>query len=251
MKKYIIYFLITTTSLLSSNATDTITTSQIVSDNDNDNDDGTVVSSGGTYELGFFSPEKSNNRYLGIWFKKIKPRTVVWVANRDNPLTDRSGVLRVGGLGHLSLVNATNATIWCTNASSGAQNPVAQLLESGNLVVRDDNNLMWQSFDHPTDTFLAGMKLGKNLVTGHEVCLTSWKNSGDPAAGNFTFAFDPTGYPQIVMRQGYNVTYRLGPWNGVGFSGLPNLQRNNIFTIGAIINERERHTITTRSTMTQ
>ncbi|KAH6835699.1 S-locus lectin protein kinase family protein [Perilla frutescens var. hirtella] len=240
--KYYIPVLIITTSLLATDATDTINTSQILSDNDYD----TVISSRGLYELGFFSPDNSKKRYVGIWFKRITPRTVVWVANRDNPLTDRSGMLRVTEPGHLVLLNATNATIWSTNASSSVQNPVVRLLDSGNLVVKEANEdnpekILWQSFDNPTDTFLPGMKLGKNFVTGLQICITSWKSRGDPAPGDFTFAFDPIGYPQLVLRKDAYVTYRMGPWNGVGFSGLPNLQKNAIFTIGAIINKNEAY----------
>ncbi|KAF5770738.1 putative non-specific serine/threonine protein kinase [Helianthus annuus] len=51
--------------LLNSAVLDTINTGQALRDDD------TLVSAGETYELGFFSPGNSKNRYLGIWFKKI------------------------------------------------------------------------------------------------------------------------------------------------------------------------------------
>ncbi|KAF5770765.1 putative non-specific serine/threonine protein kinase [Helianthus annuus] len=47
--------------LLYSAALDTIYTGQALRDDD------TLVSAGETYELGFFSPSNSKNRYLGIW----------------------------------------------------------------------------------------------------------------------------------------------------------------------------------------
>lgn len=34
--------------------------------------------------LALFSPGSTKNRYLGIWYKKISIKTVVWVANRLN-----------------------------------------------------------------------------------------------------------------------------------------------------------------------
>ncbi|MFS7907343.1 putative non-specific serine/threonine protein kinase [Helianthus anomalus] len=40
------------------------------------------------FEIGFFRPEKSMNRYLGIWYKKISTGTGVWVANRETPITN-------------------------------------------------------------------------------------------------------------------------------------------------------------------
>lgn len=48
----------------------------------------TLSSSNGVYELGFFSLNNSQNQYLGIWFKSIIPQVVVWVANREKPVTD-------------------------------------------------------------------------------------------------------------------------------------------------------------------
>ncbi|KAF5777991.1 putative non-specific serine/threonine protein kinase [Helianthus annuus] len=55
----------------------------------------TLVSEGEMFELSFFSPGKSKNRYLGIWYKKISYRTVVWVANRETPIADTSGMLEL------------------------------------------------------------------------------------------------------------------------------------------------------------
>ncbi|XP_057791076.1 G-type lectin S-receptor-like serine/threonine-protein kinase At4g27290 [Salvia miltiorrhiza] len=229
-----------TTSFFSIHTTDTIDTSQTVSDSRDD----TLISSNGAFALGFYSPGSSKNRYVGIWYNNIKDKTVVWVANRDNPLTDRSGTLRViepGG--RLLLLNATNATIWAANvSSSGVHTPVARLLDSGNLIVTDANdekNIVWQSFDYPTDTFLPGMKLGKNFVTGHEVYIASAKNNDDPATGSFTYQIDPTGYPQSVIKDGASVRCKSGPWNGVRFSGSHNLVKNIIFTFGLVINKDE------------
>ncbi|KAK2407733.1 S-locus lectin protein kinase family protein [Trifolium repens] len=45
----------------------------------------TIVSNGGSYELGFFTRSKDNSTkyYVGIWFKKVPNDKIVWVANRD------------------------------------------------------------------------------------------------------------------------------------------------------------------------
>ena len=69
------------------------------------------------FELGFFSPGKSKNRYLGIWYKKISEGTVVWVANRETPINDTSGVLKVGRDGNLLLFNGGNNMVWSSNSS--------------------------------------------------------------------------------------------------------------------------------------
>ncbi|CAL5393223.1 unnamed protein product [Camellia sinensis] len=67
----------------------------------------TIVSSGGSFEMGFFRPGSSWNQYLGIWYKNISVRTVVWVANREIPFLDSSSVLNIINPGILALVNGT------------------------------------------------------------------------------------------------------------------------------------------------
>ncbi|KAF5777995.1 putative non-specific serine/threonine protein kinase [Helianthus annuus] len=68
-------------------AVDTISANQEIKDGK-----ATLVSKGEMFELGFFSPGKSKNRYLGIWYKKISYGTVVWVANRETAIADTSGL---------------------------------------------------------------------------------------------------------------------------------------------------------------
>ncbi|KAK4722625.1 hypothetical protein R3W88_012858 [Solanum pinnatisectum] len=162
--------------------------------------------------MGFFSPASfTNNWYVGIWYKHDVPdKSVVWVANRENPFNNTSGVmLKIIDTGQLALLTAANTIVWFTNSPRplAVNNPVAQLLNSGNLVVRDANDtkpekFLWQSFNYPTNTLLPGMKMGKNFVTGQEFYLSSWKNEYDPAPGEYTYHCDPTGYPQDVMRKG-------------------------------------------------
>lgn len=162
----------------------------------------TLVLAKESFELGFFSPGNLKCRYLRIWYKKIAEGTVTWVANRDAPLSDRSGVLRISGErnGILALLNSTNDTVWSSNSSISAKNPVAVLMESGNLVVKngkdnDPDNFLWQSFDYPCDTLLPVMKFGINLGTGLNRFLSSWKSTDDPARGDFTYGLDPYGIP--------------------------------------------------------
>ncbi|KAF7112160.1 hypothetical protein RHSIM_RhsimUnG0255600 [Rhododendron simsii] len=210
--------------LITSNGVDTITTTKSLADGE------TIVSSGGIFELGFFSPGNSTNRYV-IWYKKILPiMTVVWVANRETPLFDKAGVLKLTSPGILVLVNGTNDTIWIwsTKTSRSAQDPVAQLFDSGNMVVRNSDdeikaeNFLWQSFDYPGNTLLPGMKLGKNFLTGQEWYISSWKSDDDPGQGVFTYVLDTHGYPQMFLRNRSTDSYGSGPWNGLKFSGIQN-----------------------------
>ncbi|XVF77732.1 hypothetical protein PTKIN_Ptkin14bG0070500 [Pterospermum kingtungense] len=199
------------------------------------------------FQLGFFSPGNSRNRYLGIWYntKKISIRTVVWVANRETTISGNSGVLSMTGQGMLLLSNNTNSIFWSSTTSRlHPQNPVAELLDSGNLVVREgeqnmEENILWQSFDYPSATLLPGMKFRKDLSTGKETFLTSWKTADNPAQGEFLGRIDSRGFPQIVVMKGPKFYYRLGSWNGLTFTGAPFLKPNNMYSLEFIFNEKE------------
>ncbi|KAK2978986.1 LOW QUALITY PROTEIN: hypothetical protein RJ640_017550 [Escallonia rubra] len=195
-----------------------------------------LVSARGKFELAFFSDGSSKNWYLGIWYYKMNPRTIVWVANRDNPLNDSSGTLKIGDDGNLILLDRMERVAWSTSAQNISTNrTVAQLLDSGNLVLRDESKTegnLWQSFDHPSDTLLAGMKLGFNRY------LTSWKSSNDPSPGQFTYSVNGYELPQLVIREGSVNKFRSGPWNGVGFSGIPTIP-NLVFNPRTVVTSGE------------
>lgn len=182
----------------------------------------TLLSARGVFELGFFNPRSSENWYLGIWYKNI-PDTVVWVANRDTPLSNSSAALKIGDHGNIVLGNIA----WSTNQTQ-AVNPVVQLLDNGNLVLKEvnENNpekFLWQSFDYPTDTLLPGMKLGWDLNSGLNRYITAWKSSDDPSSGDFAFKLDYRGFPEIFLLDNNIIKYRSGPWNGQRFSGVPEM----------------------------
>lgn len=210
----------------------------------------TLVSASGFFELGFFGPGSPNARYLGIWYKK-SPSTVFWVANRDTPLNNNrgKGVLQLNDEGVLLLLDATNNTVWFSNNSSiRAYNPFAQLLDSGNLVVKNgrgsgsNGNLdrfLWQSFDHPCDILMPGMKLGWSQQTGLDRFLTSWKSSDDPGRGDYVIKIDRKGYPQCVELKGSEVKVRVGSWNGFSFTGFPNHNVDPAITYEFVLNETE------------
>ncbi|GMN64653.1 hypothetical protein TIFTF001_033725 [Ficus carica] len=149
----------------------------------------TLVSAGGIFELGFFTPNGTSDgrRYVGIWYK-FSPSTIVWVANRNNPLVDPSGVFSVRD-GNLHVLNErTGSSLWSTDLGiSRSANQTVMLLDSGNLVLiegTEKGESLWESFQYPTDTFLPGMEIDANLT------LTSWINKDDPGRGDFVFKVD-------------------------------------------------------------
>ncbi|KAM4102029.1 hypothetical protein ACB094_05G192100 [Castanea mollissima] len=188
---------------------DTLTPDQSIKDGQS------LISKENNFALGFFSPGNSSYQYLGIWYVKVTKQTVVWVANRNNPINDSSGVLSINQFGNLVLHDSYNRLLWSTNVSiQGTTSSVAQLQDSGNLVLFQGNNklVLWQSFDCPTDTLLPGMRLGLNRITGLDRFLTSWKSKDDPGTGDYLHKMNPTGSPQIFLYKGSTLYWRSGPW---------------------------------------
>ncbi|KAL1336072.1 hypothetical protein AAHE18_10G034700 [Arachis hypogaea] len=205
--------------IIPSTSSDTLTGTQNLTTNQ------TLLSQNQSFVLGFFRGSNTNY-YLGIWYNNINPQTIIWVANRDNPIDNSTGYLKIGENGNFVLLNSPGNPAWSSNQTS-AKNPVLQLLDTGNLVLKDSeqsNNYLWQSFDYPTDTLLPGMKLGWDFDTGIEKYLTSWKVAGeDPSSGDYTYKLDYRGLPEIFMRRNQTIIYRTGPWNGERFSGVPKM----------------------------
>ncbi|XP_028801016.1 G-type lectin S-receptor-like serine/threonine-protein kinase At1g11410 [Neltuma alba] len=219
-----------------------ITPSQSLKDGD------VLLSDGGTFGLGFFTPgNNSRKRYVGIWYNKSSEPAVVWVANRQNPLYNTSGVLSIDTYGNIILVyNDTslnrNSPIWSSDVSiSSFSHTFAELQETGNLVlIRNEgrrSKVVWQSFDYPSDTLLSYMKMGVDRKTGFNRFLTSWKSPDDPGLGNATRMINPTGYPQMFIYKNGAPFWRAGSWTGQRWSGIPLM--TNIFNITYIDNANE------------
>ncbi|XP_047155540.1 G-type lectin S-receptor-like serine/threonine-protein kinase At4g27290 isoform X1 [Vigna umbellata] len=228
--KFTLLFLVTCCYFLSLfptalEAEDEITPPQTISGNQ------TLVSPSQNFELGFFSPGNSTHIYLGIWYKRIPNKTVIWIANRDKPLVNSGGSLAFSDDGKLILLSHTGGVAWSSNSSGPAKNPVAQLLDSGNFVLKDYGNerYLWESFDYPSDTLIPGMKLGWNFKTGLNRHLTSWKTTFDPSSGEYTYSVDPRGLPQLFLHRGNKQIFRSGPWYGQQFKGDLALSANPVF----------------------
>ncbi|KAF8030036.1 hypothetical protein BT93_E2456 [Corymbia citriodora subsp. variegata] len=186
----------------------------------------TLLSNSQIFELGFFTPNGSQNQYVGIWFKNMTPSKVVWVANRDQPLanTDRSASLTIGTDGNLKLLDGQQSLVWSTSITVHSNYSVATLLDYGNFVLQDRNlNEIWGSFDEPTDTLLPSMKLGINVKTGKKAYLVSWKSENDPSSGSLVLGITPQTPPQAVSWNGSTPYWRGGQWDKSTFVGIPDM----------------------------
>ncbi|WZZ28039.1 hypothetical protein YC2023_011440 [Brassica napus] len=184
----------------------------------------TLSSSNEIYELGFFSPpDNSQNQYVGIWFKGIIPRVVVWVANREKPVTDSTAHLAININGSLLLLDGKHGVLWSTRESSASNGSRAELSDEGNLIVTDNvsGRRLWESFENLGDTLLPFSPLTYNLATGEKRVLTSWKSYTDPSRGDFVAHITPQVPSQLFTMRGSTPYYRTGPWAKTRFSGIP------------------------------
>ncbi|GMN49714.1 hypothetical protein TIFTF001_018881 [Ficus carica] len=221
---------------------DTITQNRPIHDGD------VLLSDQKTFALGFFSPAKSRFRYAGIWYNKVPQQTVVWVANRDNPINDTSGVLAINSHGRLIIyAKNQNSALWSANVSVSSEESssasVAKLLDIGNLVLLQNNStgrsyVRWQSFDYPTNTYLPLMKLGLNRKSGLDRFITSWKSADNPGTGNCTYRMDLTGYPQMLAYKNRVPFWRAG-WTGPRWSGVPTMINRFVYNASFVNNQDE------------
>ncbi|WVZ66069.1 hypothetical protein U9M48_015343 [Paspalum notatum var. saurae] len=82
----------------------------------------------------------------------------------------------------LCITEAWTSCLWSSSVAGDDDGPAppmsaaaAVLLGNGNFVVRDQANssrILWQSFDCPGDTLLAGTTLGLDGATGANVSMT-------------------------------------------------------------------------------
>uniref|UniRef100_A0A6N2M3P8 Bulb-type lectin domain-containing protein n=1 Tax=Salix viminalis TaxID=40686 RepID=A0A6N2M3P8_SALVM len=168
-------------------------------------------------KLKFKIKSSSSNRYLGIWYYKLPEKTVVWVANRNDPIIGSSGSLFINQYGNLVLYGNDDQKlpVWSTNVSVEENDSCeAQLLDSGNLIMvtKRSRSIIWQSFEHPTNTQLPGMKLGVDRKLGIDRFLTSWRSDDDPGIGDFSVRINPNGSPQFFCYNGTKTNARSTPW---------------------------------------
>lgn len=155
--------------------------------------------------------------------------------------------LTISDDGNLVILNqATKLTIWSTHANITAKNTTVVLLDNGNLILGDPSNssdIMWQSFDYPTDGLLPGAKQGLDKVTGLNRCLISKTSLIDPAPGRYCVELDTTGPGQFLYKlcNSSIVYWSSGEWNGHYFNSLPEMSGGNLFKFEFVNNNKEAY----------
>ncbi|XP_057987124.1 G-type lectin S-receptor-like serine/threonine-protein kinase LECRK3 isoform X2 [Hevea brasiliensis] len=154
------------------------------------------LSHSGRFAFGFFS--QGNGFGIGTWFAGIPQKTVTWTANRDGPPISRNATLALTSDGRLVLQVIRGQAISIWNASMRAS--YASILDSGNFVLYDaDSRIIWQSFDHQTDTLLPGQL----LRSGNEL-VSSISESNHSTGDNATLTLSENGLLYMLNRSGVN-----------------------------------------------
>ncbi|XP_010256777.1 PREDICTED: putative receptor protein kinase ZmPK1 [Nelumbo nucifera] len=152
---------------------------------------------------------------FSIWFAHSNIKTVVWTANRDQPVNGRSSRVSLHRDGTMVLTDVDGSIVWSTNTTNKNVDK-AELLDTGNLVLKNlSGDILWQSFDYPTDTLLPGQPFTRRTR------LISAMANGTHVSGYFTLFFDNDN----VLRLAYD---------GPEFSSLywPNPDYTNVFQLG-------------------
>ncbi|KAL7254818.1 hypothetical protein ACSBR1_009044 [Camellia fascicularis] len=148
--------------------------------------DQVLISPNGVFSAGFHSV--GDNVYcFAIWFSEPLydgSHTIVWMANRDQPINGRLSKLSLLQNGNLILTDAGQLNVWATGTESISS---VQLLlnDTGNLVLLASEGLiLWRSFDSPTDTLLPNQPLIKNKK------LVSSRSQTNYSSGFYNLFFD-------------------------------------------------------------
>lgn len=187
-----------------------------------------LISQGKNFPLGFFMTSLSNYYYIGIWYTDDDQATRVWVANPNAPLVTNSAALTIDSTTGKLVIAVEGRTIFNVSNQGMAHGATATLEDSGNFVLRDDveNRTVWQSFDHPSNALLPGMKLGYDVTSGQNWSLVSWLSDQITANGAFGLSWDPEP-KQLVLRRRGEVYWTSGPYQNQNFEHV-NLSFSNV-----------------------
>ncbi|XP_052176483.1 putative receptor protein kinase ZmPK1 isoform X2 [Diospyros lotus] len=106
------------------------------------------------------------------------------MANRDRPVNGERSKLVLHRNGNMVLADVDGSIVWSTNTFSEAH-VEARLLETGNFVlINQGDNIIWESFNFPTDTLLPGQPLVRNTT------LVSMRGEGTYLSGYYNLKFN-------------------------------------------------------------
>ncbi|XP_050266307.1 putative receptor protein kinase ZmPK1 [Quercus robur] len=158
-----------------------------------------LISPNGDFSAGFYSVG-DNAFCFAIWFSNS--RTVVWMANRDQPVNGKHPKLSILETGNLILTDASNLNVkvWATNTASLSSVQLF-LYDTGNLVLRNKEGVLWESFDFPTDTLLPEQRLTRNTK------LVSSRSQANYSPGLYELSFNNSGFLRLLYNSSDSSSY--------------------------------------------
>ncbi|XP_058073439.1 G-type lectin S-receptor-like serine/threonine-protein kinase LECRK3 [Magnolia sinica] len=144
------------------------------------------VSPSGDFAFGFYPIAKGNFFLLAIWFDKIPEKTMVWLANRDNPVQQGS-TAQLTKDGRLVLKDHQGRLIWEPKSINGSVS-YAAMLDTGNFILSSSDSVVrWGSFDELSDTILPTQVLNFGGKLSSRLTETNY------SIGRFELRFLPDG----------------------------------------------------------
>ncbi|XP_052201469.1 putative receptor protein kinase ZmPK1 isoform X2 [Diospyros lotus] len=166
--------------------------------------DDVLVSPNGVFSAGFYSVGE-NAFCFAIWFTQRLhdgSHTIVWMANRDQPVNGRLSKLKVLKNGDLILTDAGQLDVWSAGTGNRSiSNVQLQLNNTGNLVLLGSESktgssenfiTLWQSFDWPTDTLLPHQRLTRYAK------LVSSRSRSNYSSGYYKLFFDNDNFLKLL-----------------------------------------------------
>nr|GEW37804.1 G-type lectin S-receptor-like serine/threonine-protein kinase At1g67520 [Tanacetum cinerariifolium] len=207
-----------------------------------------LLSPNSTFTLGFFTIPATTYTYLGIWYTNDGQLRRVWVANPSVPVISSSSFLMINPTNG-KLILTTQETILLNisdNVAGSSINLTATLEDNGNFMLKSETSdqTLWQSFDHPTNILLPGMKLGSDLETGITWNLTSRLSDEILDSGAFSLSWEPNGEnsQRIIVRRRGQPYWTSGNLQDQAFKFMNvNNLINSRYHLYYVFNNKERY----------
>ncbi|CAA6668783.1 unnamed protein product [Spirodela intermedia] len=199
----------------------------------------TLISSNQVFELGFFTPAGGNSsaRYVGIWYYGLPSLTVVWVGNRNHPISGNSSRLTFADDGNLVIASGAGDPIRITNSSAATGNSTLQLATpatSSSTPAWGTPSSGSGSTTPPTPSSRDEAHRGpEQSEEPPPPVVEDCRRSG---GGEYSLGLDPEGSGQVFIWRGETPHWRSGQWNGRIFIGV-NVRPLSLYGFNLIPND--------------
>ncbi|KAK9949919.1 hypothetical protein M0R45_005428 [Rubus argutus] len=173
-------------------------------------------STSGLFEFGFY--QQGSGFAVGIWLVGEDGETTVWTAHRDDPplvlSPDNTVELQLSNDGILVLTSERGHEKLIIASATNGSVSFASMLDSGNFVLYNEKHeVIWESFNHPTDTILGG----QTLPVGGQ--LVSSLSDDDHSTGRFHLSMQTDGnlvlYPANADNTSADAYWSTDTWQNL------------------------------------